>query len=195
MVDNNNNKLRDEEIVELVRNGNKEFYTEIVQRYQAKLLRYVTYLIQDRESASDVVQDAFIKAFVNLWGFDTKRKFSSWIYRITHNEAINYLKKQKREILIKDKVLEGLVDTRKQPEDEFNHGELKKMIKECLEELPIKYRSPLVLFFLEAKSYEEISDTLRIPIGTIGTRINRGKKLIQRICKKNGGRIYVNGAK
>jgi len=85
----------DEEIVELVSKGNKELYAEIIQRYQTKLMRYAQYLIDDYAKASDAVQESFIKAYINLNGFNTKKKFSSWIYRIVHNEAMNLVNKHK----------------------------------------------------------------------------------------------------
>jgi len=95
-------KLSDEEIVEKVRSKNQELYSIIVERYQNKLLRYANNLIKDEDKASDVIQDSFIKAFINLNGFDVKKKFSSWIYRIVHNEAINIAKKYQKELPILD---------------------------------------------------------------------------------------------
>ena len=82
-------KLSDEEIVELVRRKNKNFYAQLISRYQKKLLRYANYLIADEDLAADAVQEAFIKAYINLHAFNLKLKFSSWLYRITHNQAID----------------------------------------------------------------------------------------------------------
>ena len=75
--------------MDAVRTKDQELYGEVVRRYQDKLLRYADYLMQNESRAADVTQNAFIKAFINLNSFDTGKKFSSWIYRITHNEAIN----------------------------------------------------------------------------------------------------------
>jgi len=184
--------LSDEELIELVRNKDQELYEEVVRRYQTKLMRYATGLIQDEDKAADVVQESFIKAFVNLRGFNTKKKFSSWIYRIVHNEAINYIKKHKKEISLENnKWVERAAKSNEDVEEDFNQKEAKEMLYLSLKELPLKYRSPLVLFFLEEKTYEEISDVLRIPIGTVGTRINRGKKMLRLIYKKKGGEVYA----
>lgn len=176
--------LSDEAVVELVRNEDQELYREIVKRYQAKLLRYAAYLIRDEAKAADVVQEAFIKAFINLKGFNLKKKFSSWIYRIVHNETINYLKKHKKEISLENN---HWLKSKEDVEADFNRKEARKMLYQSLKKLPLKYRSPLVLFYLEEKSYEEISDVLRIPVGTVGTRINRGKKMMRSIYKQKGG--------
>ena len=90
--------LSDEELVVQIRTKNKERYSDLVKRYQDKLMRYATYLLHDEQKALDVVQESFIKAYVNLNGFDTKKKFGSWIYRIVHNEAMNSAKKFIKEI-------------------------------------------------------------------------------------------------
>lgn len=181
-------KLTDEQLVQLVRVKDQELYTEIVRRYQSRLLRYAYCLAQDEEKAADVVQESFIKAFVNLKGFNIKKKFSSWIYRIVHNEAINYLKKHKKEISIETNGwIKEALKSEVNLEKDLEKKEAQKILKDCLKNLPIIYRSPLTLFYLEEKAYEEISDVLRIPMGTVGTRINRGKKILRKICNKKGG--------
>ncbi len=78
-----------------------------------------------------------------------------------------------------------------EPTDDLHDKELKKVLKESLDELPINYRAPLALFYLEDTSYEEISDVLQMPVGTVGTRINRGKKYLKKIVEKKGGKVYV----
>jgi RNA polymerase sigma-70 factor (ECF subfamily) len=185
-------KLTDEELIDLVRTQNQELYREVVRRFQDKLLRYAVYLIGDEAQTADVVQEAFIKAFINLQSFNLKKKFSSWIYRIVHNQAVNYLKKHSREIsLDNNQWLEETIESGTNIEEEFDKKELRQMLNSCLQELPLKYRSALVLFYLEEKSYEEISDVLRMPVGTVGTRINRGKKLLAGICRRRGGEVYA----
>ncbi|MCK4822736.1 sigma-70 family RNA polymerase sigma factor [bacterium] len=174
-------KLTDEEVVEYTRSKNKEAYAEIVNRYQDKLVRYAKYLLNDDEKAADAVQESFIKAYVNLNSFNSKKKFSSWIYRIVHNQAINLINKHKKEVPLFDNVD---FDSGINIEEEYTKKEIAEMIRECLNEMPIIYKEPLSLYFLEDKSYNEISDILRIPIGTVGTRINRAKILIKKICLK-----------
>ncbi len=179
---NNNENLSDEEIVEKVRSIDQELYTVIVDRYQDKLLRYALGLMKDEHRATDVVQDAFIKAFINLNGFDIRKKFSSWIYRIVHNEAMNVIKKYHKEVpLLED------VDfpSSENIENDFEQKEIGTAVRKCLGEIPLLYSEPLALRYIEEKSYEEISDILRIPMGTVATRMNRAKTLMKRICQKN----------
>jgi RNA polymerase sigma-70 factor (ECF subfamily) len=175
-------KLSDEEIIEQVRSNDQELYSIIVDRYQKKLFRYAGSLIKDEEKTVDVVQDSFIKAFINLNGFDIKKKFSSWIYRIVHNEAVNITKKYKKEIPIID---DFDFQSNENIEESFEQKETADKVNKCLGEIPLIYSEPLILFYIEEKSYEEIGDILRMPIRTVATRISRGKMLMKKICQRN----------
>ncbi len=178
-------RLSDGEVVELVRSCDQELYRELVRRYQEKLLRYANYLVRDEEPAADVVQEAFIKAFVNLQSFNVRKKFSSWIYRIVHNEAVNYLKRSKKVIPFAGRGwLADKVKSSTDLENDFLKNQEREQVQQALEKLPLKYREPLILFYFEEKSYDEISDILRMPVGTVGTRISRGKKLLREVLEK-----------
>ena len=174
-------RLSDEQAVRQVREKDKELFSEIIRRYQSKLMRYVIHLTGDYNKAADIVQETFIKTYVNLNGFNINKKFSSWIYRIAHNETMNMFSRYKNQTSLDQKrdFDSGIV-----LEDELVKKELKAHTEYCLNQLPIIYKEPLSLFFLEEKSYEEISDILRIPIGTVGTRVNRAKILMKKICQK-----------
>lgn len=182
MSEERNKKLSDEEIVEKVRSNDQELYALIVERYQNKLFRYANNLIKEEHKSADVVQESLVKAFVNLNSFDTEKKFSSWIYRIVHNEAMNALKKNQKEISIPDDMD---FQSDEDIEDDFIQKEVVAKVEKCLGEMPVLYSEPLILRFIEEKSYEEISDILRIPMGTVATRISRAKILMKHICQKN----------
>lgn len=174
-------KLTDEQLANYVRTKDQEAFVEVVWRYQNKLLRYANYIAHDEMKAADIVQNSFIKAYINLNSFNLKKNFSTWLYRIVHNEAINELLKHKNEIPILDKMD---FESSENIEDDFCKKETQENIKNCLAKIPFEYSEPLSLYFLEEKSYEEISDILRLPINTVGTRINRAKKLMKNICQK-----------
>lgn len=178
--------LSDEELVRRVCADDQELYGELVKRYQAKLLRYAGYFLTDWASAEDVVQESFLKAFVNLRGFNTQRKFSSWLYRIVHNEAINRLKKERRVVYPKESFWDNLVGRDPSPLEEASRSDLSERVRRCLGKLPTAYQAPLALYYLEEQSYQEISDTLRLPIGTVGTRIRRGRRLVADFCQQEG---------
>ncbi len=122
------------------------------------------------------MQDVFIKAYRNLYGFDVRRKFSPWIYRIAHNEALNYLKKHSHELIdLDDEELE-IIDEKADIKEDLDSVIFKEKIEKALAALSDKYREPFILYFFEERSYEEISDILRIPRSTVGVLIMRAKK-------------------
>jgi len=172
-------ELSDEQIVDKVLKENKEIYIEIIKRYERKLSHYLRKFISDQDEIEDVLQVVFIKAYKNLYGFDQNKRFSSWVYRIAHNEAVNYLKKKKGIKICLDDIEYKLVDEKVDLNNGIDHHFLKKDVEKIISNLKDKYKEPLVLFFFEGKSYEEISDILRVPKNTVGTLILRGKKLIK----------------
>jgi len=172
--------LTDEQVVHLIRTKDRELYAEIMTRYKSRLTRYANYLLSDSSHADDAVQQGFIKAYINLQSFDTKKKFSSWIYRIIHNEAINIVKKNKVEI---DISTQFSLASAENVEDEYIRNELTTITRYCITKLPIIYREPITLYFIDDYSYKEISDILRIPTSTVGIRLSRGKKYLKEICK------------
>jgi len=136
-----------------------------------------------KEEAEDITQEVFLKVFKNLYSFNPQLKFSSWIYRIAHNETVNWLKKNSR--YKKESLDENdyLVDTIHDDTDMIKQLDLKSdltKINQVIAKLPEKYREVIILKFLEEKSYEEISDILKKPISTIGVLINRARKIIRR---------------
>ena len=178
-------KLSDEELVEIVRSKDQELYAELVRRYQDKLMRYASYLIKQEAKAADVVQESLIKAFTNLKSFKTDKKFSSWLYRIVHNQAINQIKKDKKLISLEASGWLAHLPTRERSAlDDLSKKEIVHLVNSALKDLPIAYAEPLALYYLEEKSYEEISDILRLPLGTVGTRISRGRVKLKKIYQK-----------
>ncbi len=169
----------DEQIVVHVREKDKELYSEIIARYKGKLSHYLRKFIRDPDELEDVLQGVFIKCYQNLYGFDEKKKFSSWVYRITHNEAINHIKKYSKPIVSIDDVECQLLDEKIDLGRSVDQGMLKSVVEGALSKMKKNYREPLLLYFFEQKSYEEISDILRIPTSTVGTLLMRGKKIIK----------------
>ena len=174
-------KISDEEIIERVRSVDQESYA-IIERYQKKLLRYACNLINDEHKAADVVQESFIKAFINLRSFDVKKSFSSWIYRIVHNQAVNILKKYQKEIGLPEDID---FKSKENIEDDYSQKEIVSKVEKCLGKMPLLYSEPITLYYIDEKSYEEISDILQIPMGTVATRVSRAKILMKKICQKN----------
>lgn len=175
-------QLTDEEIVEKVRTVDRDLFALLIKRYQGRLFRYVTHLITEEQMAVDVVQETFIKAYVNLNGFHIHKKFSSWIYRIAHNEAMNIVKKYFQEVPLPEN-MDFASD--EDIEKGLEQKETAEVVEKCLKSMPLLYAEPLTLYFFEEKSYAEISDILRIPMGTVATRVSRAKALMKHLCPKN----------
>ena len=175
-------KLSDNELIILIRGKNPDLYAEIIERYQVKLFAYLFRLIGNREEAEDLLQNVFIKAYRNINSYDTARKFSSWIYRIAHNEAVNFIKRRYLKRFIswedinssRDKMEARSMDDG--PDELWMKKESIEGVGEAIEKLPLKYRQVLLLRYFSDKSYEEISEILGKPLNTVGTLINRAKK-------------------
>ena len=172
------NQLSDNEIVKKSI-ADIDYFSCLYERYEINLLRYIKRIaLVDHDQARDILQDAFIKIWQNLNDFNQGMKLSSWIYRIVHNETISYWRKKKsygkdRQVRVYDNMFEDI------PIDfEMIEGkeQKNKLTYEILELLPLKYKTVLVLNFIESMNYQEISDVLKMPEGTVATRINRAKK-------------------
>ena len=173
-------KKSDLELVQLTLK-NQDIFLYLIKRYEAKLLRYIQRISNvSSEDAEDLLQEVFIKVYLKLNDFDQDLKFSSWVYRITHNQVIsNYRKLKARPQIIyldpDDNLLNNIIFDLNMAE-EVDRVYLRENIFKILNQLERKYKEALVLKFLEEKNYREISDILKKPIGTVGTLINKGKK-------------------
>ncbi len=176
------NSKTDEELAQLVLENKTDAFDILAKRYEKKLLRYGKKFLYDHENIEDVVQNVFIKTYVNIKSFNPSRKFSPWIYRIAHNEFINIIKKKKREPFL---FFDADVIFSFAGKDDFLKDikvkEEKEEIEKYLHKLKAKYREPIILYYFEEKEYQEISDILKIPISTVGTRLKRGRNEIKKL--------------
>lgn len=177
--------LSDHDIVRMALKD-MEYFGCLVLKYEERLLGYIHNISQsDREEAADILQEAFIKIWKNLNAFDSKLKLESWIFRIVHNETISYWRKKtsfsKNNVVTIDEteIQKVFIDA---GDEESSSISPEKLIEDILPLLKQEYREVLVLKFLEEKSYEEISDILKIPEGTVATRINRAKKSFKELA-------------
>lgn len=183
----------DEELVILTLK-NQDYYACLIKRYEKKLTQYVKRITDlSPEDIQDIIQEVFIKTYQNLNDFDQELKFSSWIYRIAHNEAINHIRKIKYKFISSDnedkaEILEKIT-AETNIEYDINLKFFRKNIQEILQNLDKKYKEVLILKYLEDKDYKEISDILQKPMGTIATLINRAKKKFKAELEKNKSKL------
>lgn len=183
-------KQTDEEIIEYAK-VNKECFALLVERYEDKLGRYIKRISNmTKESIEDVLQSVFLKTYINLNSFDNRNKFSTWIYRIAHNETVNYWRKNSKGnhsvSLDENDFWKNIIpDTRDMGFEVAQRIDGDK-VRLALENLVGNQKEALSLRFFEQLDYQEIANKLGKPIGTVGTLINRGKKVLQEELIKMG---------
>lgn len=179
--------LSDNELIIIIKTQNAAAYRELFSRYQKKLFAYIYHLVGNREEAEDILQNVFSKTYKNIDKFDVSRKFSSWIYRICHNESVNYLKRKSKRYTIswdevstsKDKLESASSEER--PEEMMEHKEIIKEIDDAMEKLSPQYQQILKMRYFQEYSYEDISKILKKPVNTVGTLIKRAKKKLHEV--------------
>lgn len=166
-------QLSDEQLACYLQDNNGEGVEELITRYEKPLLRYARRLIGDEDAAEDAIQNTFISAYQNINSYDPKRKFSPWIYRIAHNKAINEARSKKPQV--------GLEEISELPDhhtgdisEKLDLASLRNRLNQSIGILPNKYKEVIILRFFEEKTYEEVSEILKIPVSTVGVRIKRG---------------------
>lgn len=176
----NAQNISDEELVKLTLE-NQENFAYIMERYKGKLMSYILRLTNiNNEDAEDLLQDIFIKVYLNLNDFNDDLKFSSWIYRITHNHVISNHRKLKVRpegylVNIDDQAARNLA-ANINIEAGADLSILKRNIFKVLNKMEGKYREVLILKYWEEKNYQEISDIIKKPTGTVASTINKAKQ-------------------
>ena len=177
----------DEQIVALTLK-NQDYYLYIMKRYEAKLLNYILKISNiSREDGEDILQEVFVKAYQNLNDFDLNFKFSNWIYSIAHNTTISAFRRKKvrlQTVSWEDEDLNNILASTLDVENTSLQKLTYKHILKIINQLPLKYKDVLILKFVEGKDYQEISDILHKPMGTIATLINRAKKSLKQGLEK-----------
>ena len=165
---------------------NADHFSCLTRRYESKLLYYIMRISKFREEdAGDILQDVFVKTYYNLNEFDPELKFSSWIYRIAHNQTVSEIRKKSVRPTIpfeKEDIdrFEDVFDVVKEIDNSIDREKIDK----ALSQLDEKYREVLILRFLDEKDYVEIADILKKPVSTVGNLILRGKKLFKEEYEK-----------
>ncbi|MDP2950910.1 MAG: RNA polymerase sigma factor [bacterium] len=179
----------DEEVAFKVQSGEIDFFGLLVERYESKLRRYGFKFLTQKDDLDDVLQAIFLKAFENIKSFDTKRKFSPWLYRIAHNELINHLKKRKflsLSLFALDSFFPSFQkeeSERDLKEKEFDLQKQQEQIELCLNSLKPRQKELLILYYFEGLDYKSIAEIMRQPISTIGVRLKRAKQKVKQLCQ------------
>ncbi len=170
-----------------LKNGDQNAFAEIVEFYKDKVFQICYRMLGNRHEAEDIAQEAFIRAYVNIHSYDLNKKFSTWLYRIATNLSIDRIRKKKPDYYLDAELAgsDGLTMYSQVaadvalPEDELETMELQELIQAEILKLPDKYRSVIVLKYIEEFSLKEIGEILDLPVGTVKTRIHRGREALR----------------
>jgi RNA polymerase sigma-70 factor (ECF subfamily) len=168
-------KPDDTKLIERCIKGDRQAFEALLIQYEKPVFNAAYRMLNNREDASDVTQTVFLKVYENFDSFDPSRRFFSWVYRITLNESINWLSKQKR---LEPLQHETAADS-KSPEQEVDSAQLSAAVQAALMTIKADYRSVVILKHFLGCSYMEISDVLQVPEKTVRSRLYSARQLLK----------------
>ena len=185
----------DDYLIEKFQDGDRDAFTHLVHRHKHTIFRFVLSKVKDRELASDLTQDVFVKVFKSAELYQPTGKFRSWLFRMAQNICIDYYRKQqKASILSLHKksdtddeftLMDQIEDETTNPEKEIENIELQDVIEQAFDALPEKQRTALVLCQYHGMSYPEIATIQKVPVGTVKSRIHNGLSKVRDFLIEN----------
>ncbi len=189
---NNIKSLTDGELIEKAISGREDGFEELVRRYQRPITGYIYRMLNNYDSALDVTQEVFIKVYNSLERYSSDYKFSTWLYRIAHNAAIDYMRRnstyqQSIESENEDGSFQLQIESpNPTPEQERERSEWRTEIESVVRCLPSVYRELIVLRHSQELSYEEIAEITNLPLGTVKNRLFRAREMMREIFVERG---------
>jgi RNA polymerase sigma factor (sigma-70 family) len=177
----------DKELIARARGGDEAAYRVLLEKYQRPVFSICLRMVRNREEAEDLAQDAFMKVFAMLDRYNPSYAFSSWLFKITSNLCIDAIRKRRVETLPMDQPVQSdggeYARQYESPDDDparvFDKSEKMKQLSEAVDSLPPHYRVMILLRHQEDLSYEEIAETLEVPLGTVKARIHRAREMLK----------------
>jgi RNA polymerase sigma-70 factor, ECF subfamily len=181
--------LSDEDLMGRVAEGDERAFTELVRRFQGRVINLVSRVLNDREVSDDLAQEVFVRVYVHRRNYRRGSKFSTWLFTIAANLAKNEIRRRVRrrnwfsldalQEMVSDSAMQ-LADPKEGQDVALQRDQLKQAVARAIAAVPEKYRIALVLRDLEGFPYEEIGEMLKIPGGTVRSRINRARGILKR---------------
>ena len=181
--------LSDEDLMAKAATDDVKAFTELVRRYQTRVIHLVSRLLNDRQVSEDLAQEVFVRVHLHRRNYRTGSKFSTWLFTIAANLAKNEMRRRKRrrnwssldemQETLKDASLQ-FADKKSNRQEDLEREQLSGVVGEAIATLPDRYRIALVLRDIEGLAYEEIGLALKIPGGTVRSRINRARLMLKR---------------
>lgn len=184
-------KLEDKKLIKAAREGDQKAFEALLKKYRNLVYHVMIKMVRNPQEAEDLCQEAFIKAFNALASFNEEFAFSTWLMKIATNNCIDFLRKKKlrtysidEPIQYKDDQVQiELPDHDPTPEKQMLNEERSNLIDEAIQSLPPRYRHVIVLRHKEEKSYEDIAEILKLPLGTVKARIFRAREMLNKKIK------------
>ncbi len=184
--------MTENDLIRKCKKGNREAFNALFSRYQTQVINTAYGMLSDREDASDAAQDVFVKVYKNISSFNEKSSFSTWLYRITANTCSDILRKRQRGgnvISINAPSEDGrefdIEDENSSVDEKLEQNERQAAVRKAISELKEEHRTIITLCDIEGLGYDEISRILRIPPGTVKSRINRARSALRKILANN----------
>jgi RNA polymerase sigma-70 factor, ECF subfamily len=168
----------DAEVIGRVLDGEKQQFEHLVRRYQHVLYRHAVAMVLDHDVAADMVQDAFVRAYVNLCQCRDRARFRSWLFQTLRNRCLDYLKDASRRNVRLDDVAERLLDQRPDPDALAGHSEVRTRISRAIAELPPALREVFVMHYVDGMAYDTIADLLEASVSAIKMRALRAREAL-----------------
>ena len=189
-------ELSDEILIKKFQEGDVGAYNQIVFRFKDRLLNFIYRFVNDLDLAEDLVQDTLLKLYTHKDSYQEIAKFSTWLYTIAANLARTELRKKKRrktfsvtELSREDREF-IIASSDLDPSEDLSSQNFEKSVQQALAELPDDFKTIIILRDIQELSYDEISKIVDVPLGTVKSRINRGRVKLQQLLKKKGERPY-----
>lgn len=177
----------DSDLIELALAGDRSAFSLLVQRYQDRLFAAMLQVTGSSEEAEDVVQDAFVRAFLKLDTFQNNSQFFTWLYRIAFNSALSRIRRRRGTTSLdqaRETVGEEPVDNIGAPDERMLRDERVRMVQAALQRLSEDHRAILVLREMEDYAYEDIAEILQISIGTVRSRLSRARSQLRMVLEE-----------
>lgn len=178
-------------LIDQVLQGDNDAFAQLVEAYQDRVHGLCLRMVSDREDAQDLAQEAFVKAWRGLKFYKHEAAFSTWLYRLTSNVCIDFLRQKKRRSALSLTSAEeeeqiDIPDPSPQPEELVMQQQRKEAVAEAMSQLEDEFRLVLTLRVVQERSYEEIAEIMDLKVGTVKSRLARAREKLRKILMKNG---------
>lgn len=191
--------MNERELIARLQKRDEAAFEELIRQYEKKVYTLCFRMCGNSEDAEEAAQDAFLALWRGIDRFRQESSLSTWIYRLATNACIDTLRRRKKQSgsvsLDDEELFVDAVDTSPQPQETVEHCETQKLLQEGLSALPEEYRKVLILREIEGLSYTEIAESASIELGTVKSRISRGRSLLRNFLSGNGNFFEIASSK